>query len=198
MRILIAEDDRTSRDMLDAILRKLGHDVVSTSNGKEAWDAMCGPQAPMLVILDRMMPELDGLELTRRLRGEEEDCEQPRYILMLTALGSTEHIAEGLDAGANDYLVKPVSPVELRARIDAGRRLLRLHELLAERNEELRKASDEIRTLRGVIPICMHCKNIRDDKSYWTRLEDYISSRTDAEFSHGLCPECDEKYYSEV
>ncbi len=105
MRILIAEDDFSSRTVLAAVLRKNGHEVMETVNGAAAWDALQQPDAPRLVILDWEMPEMDGLEVLRRVRALQSD--QPPYIIMLTARGGKSDVVAGLDSGADDYLSKP-------------------------------------------------------------------------------------------
>lgn len=193
MRILIAEDDFTSRGMLAAVLKKAGHEPVETVNGLEAWQALQEPDAPRLVILDWMMPEMDGLEVLRRVRTLED--EHPPYILMLTSKGEKADIIAGLNAGADDYLAKPFDLGELRARVEVGRRMIALQEQLAAQNLELREALEHIKTLQGIVPICSFCKKIRDDKGFWNQVEVYVSKHSHAEFSHGICPECMVKHY---
>ncbi len=118
MRILSAEDDVTSRDMLVAVLRKTGHEVTETMNGAEAWEELQKPNAPRLAILDWMMPEMDGLEVVRRVRAGESD--HSPYLIMLTAKGEKADIITGLAAGANDYLVKPFDVGELACTCRGG------------------------------------------------------------------------------
>ena len=133
MRILIAEDDLTSRNMLAGMLLKYGHEVVVAVNGVEAWDAIHQSDVPDMVILDWMMPELDGPEVLRRIRTLQTD--RPPYVIMLTAKGEKSAIIAGLEAGANDYLAKPFNPGELLARVEVGERVvemqLRQHRLRA-------------------------------------------------------------------
>lgn len=124
MRILIAEDDNTSRTILTGVLKKNGHEVVATVNGAEAWQAMQKPDAPVLAILDWMMPEMNGPDVVRLIRAVQTD--RPPYIIMLTSKSEKADIITGLDAGADDYLSKPFDPGELRARIEVGRRILEL------------------------------------------------------------------------
>lgn len=135
MRILIAEDDFTSRTILTGLLQRFGHEVVVTVDGAEAWQAMQQPEAPKLVILDWMMPEMEGLEVCRRIRTLETD--QPPYIVMLTAKERKEDIVAGLDAGADDYLIKPYDLGELRARVDVGLRMIELQARLLEARNAL-------------------------------------------------------------
>lgn len=196
MRILIAEDDLTSRTVLEAVLRKEGHEVVSAVNGAEAWALMEREDAPKLAILDWMMPEMDGPELARRIRSRQP---QPlAYIIMLTTKDNKSDVIAALEAGADDFLSKPFDSGELRARVDVGRRTIALQETLADQAEELRKALDEIKTLSGIIPICATCKKIRDDNGYWNQVEVYIRNHSDASFSHGICPDCMAKYEEQL
>jgi diguanylate cyclase (GGDEF)-like protein len=135
MKILIAEDDVTSRLVLAGVLKKWGHEVVATVNGTEAWEAMQRPDAPTLAILDWMMPGLDGVEVCRRIRGLQSD--QPPYLIVLTSRGDKADIVAGLEAGADDYLAKPFDPGELRARVDVGQRMIELQAKLLEARDAL-------------------------------------------------------------
>ena len=193
MRILIAEDDATSRVVLAGVLKKSGHQVVETVDGAAAWDALQQPDAPRLVILDWTMPELDGPEVVRRVRALTTD--RPPHIIMLTARGEKADVITGLEAGASDYLAKPFDPGELRARIEVGRRMVEMQDALASKAESLRQALDEIKTLSGIVPICANCKKIRDDQGFWSQVEVYVRDHTEATFSHGICPECRVKLY---
>jgi phosphoserine phosphatase RsbU/P len=195
MKILIAEDDFTSRTVLTAVLKKQGHEVTATVNGAEAWQALQQPEAPKLAILDWMMPEMDGLEVVRRVRALQTD--RPPYIIMLTTKGEKADIIAGLESGANDYLAKPFDPGELRARIEVGRRMVEMQAALASKIGELRQALDQIKTLRGIVPICANCKKIRDDQGYWNQVEVYVRDHTEAEFSHSICPDCVNELYPE-
>jgi CheY-like chemotaxis protein/HPt (histidine-containing phosphotransfer) domain-containing protein len=121
------------------VLKKYGHEIVATEDGAKAWQAMQQPDAPKLAILDWMMPELDGLEVCRRVRALE--TAQPPYLIMLTAKVAKEDIIAGLEAGADDYLAKPFDPRELKARVDVGRRIIEMHEKLAEANRHLIEAT---------------------------------------------------------
>lgn len=135
MRILIAEDDLTSRTALAGVLKKEGHEVEATCNGAQAWQALQQPGAPELVILDWMMPEMDGPDVIGRVRALE--TERQPYILMLTTRGEKSDIIAGLEAGANDYLSKPFDLGELRARIEVGRRMVEMQGALIESREAL-------------------------------------------------------------
>ncbi len=135
MRILIAEDDYTSRTMLSAVLQKAGHDVLSVEDGYEAWQILQQEDSPKLLILDLLMPKMDGLEVIEKVRASQNKV--PPYIIMLTSRGEKRDIIQGLDAGADDYLTKPFDVGELRARIEVGRRLLEMQKALIESRELL-------------------------------------------------------------
>ncbi len=130
MKILIADDDVTSRVVLTGVLTKFGHEVVATVDGAQAWEAMQRPDAPRLAILDWMMPVLGGLDVCRLIRSLPSD--QPPYIMILTSKGEKANIVDGLEAGADDYLAKPFDAGELRARVDVGARLVELQARLSE------------------------------------------------------------------
>jgi CheY-like chemotaxis protein len=133
MRVLIAEDDFTSRSILTAILAKWGYEVVSAADGDEAWAALQKPDAPRIALLDWMMPGMTGPELCRRVRGRERAG--PLYIILVTSKGERQDIVRGLDAGADDYIAKPYDKEELRARINVGRRILDLQSALAQQEK---------------------------------------------------------------
>ena len=139
-----------------------------------------------VVVLDRGLPGIDGVEACRRIRAAELDI----AVLMLTALGAVRDRVDGLDAGADDYVVKPFDVAELRARANVGLRMLALQESLARRVTELESALASVKQLRGLLPMCSYCKKIRVDDTYWQKLENYLSERSEAQFSHGICPDC--------
>ena len=135
MKILIAEDDSTSRNILVAILKKWGYDPVAMEDGAAAWDALQRTDAPELVLLDWDMPGMSGLEVCRRLR--EIDSSHPAHVILLTGRGEKGDVVKGLDAGANDYISKPFDSEELQARIRVGRRMLELQFCLREARDAL-------------------------------------------------------------
>jgi DNA-binding response OmpR family regulator len=194
VRILIAEDDPVSQQLLAAFLSKWEHEPVSCSTGPEAWEALRRPDAPRMAILDWMMPDLEGPQIVRLLREREAATREPTYVILLTALDGPSDIVEGFDAGADDYVTKPFHKDELRARVRVGARMLDLRHRLAERVRELERALAQNRALRGLLPICSYCKKIRDDRNYWTEVESYLSEVSDAEFSHGVCPDCYDRH----
>ena len=188
MKILIAEDDPVSRRLLEVTLEKFGYEVVVAADGAEAWTALQREDAPPLAILDWMMPELDGVEICRRVR--EVPTSTPPYLILLTAKTGRGDVVAGLDAGANDYLKKPFDRAELRARVQVGAQVLELQKNLADRVGELEGALAQVKQLQGLLPICSYCKNIRDEQNYWQRIDSYLMEHADVMFSHGICPDC--------
>jgi sigma-B regulation protein RsbU (phosphoserine phosphatase) len=190
-RILVADDDPVSLRVLEKALGKWGHEVIIARNGTEAWQVLTRPEAPRMAILDWMMPGMDGPTICRRSKAVPSTT--PPYLILLTARNDYTDIVAGLEGGANDYVTKPFHQAELRARIRVGVRVLGLQSKLAERVSDLEIALKQVKQLHGLLPICMYCKKIRDDGDYWQQVESYISDHTEAEFSHGICPECYEK-----
>jgi sigma-B regulation protein RsbU (phosphoserine phosphatase) len=191
MRILVAEDDPVSRRVLEAILTKWGFEVVAASDGNEAWTVLQQDDVPPVAILDWMMPGLDGVELCRRVRQLHR---RPLHIILLTARGNKEDIVVGLQSGADDYITKPFDREELRARVQVGVRVVELESELADRVKALEEALARVKQLQGLLPICSYCKKVRDDQNYWIQVEQYVAEHTDARFSHGICPDCYQKY----
>ena len=134
MKVLVVEDDATSLAFLMQLVEKLGHQGIPVESGDDAWAVLTAKDAPRLVLLDRMMPGMDGAQLCRKIRSL--DDRTPPYIIMVTIKGEKMDIVSGLEAGADDYLTKPFDPEELKARINVGRRMLGLQEALAARIEE--------------------------------------------------------------
>ncbi len=148
-KIIIAEDDPVSREILTSLLKKWGFHVVAAADGREAMEALRAESEPVLAILDWMMPGLEGPEICRRLR----EINKTAYILLLTARTGKERVVEGLQAGADDYLSKPFDKDELRARLSVGARILDLQTTLNARVAELEATQAENRELKLQLPL---------------------------------------------
>ncbi|NUM35366.1 MAG: response regulator transcription factor [Candidatus Brocadiae bacterium] len=196
MHILIADDEITSRVMINSLLRRQGHTVVEAYNGLEAWEIMQQKDHPKLVILDWVMPEMDGIAVCQNIRSMKTD--EPPYVIMLTAQDSKDDIVRGLAVGANDYIGKPYEPKELQARVSVGVYTLELQSKLAKKVRELEEALEHIKILQGILPICSFCKRIRNDHNYWEQVEEYIIKHSSVTFSHGVCPDCLKKQYPDI
>lgn len=136
MKVLVAEDNPIFQRMLGSMLEKWGYEVELAENGDEAWDLLRTPESPRLAVLDWMMPGLDGVEICRRIRAQNND--RYVYVLLLTARTERKDLVEGMEAGADDYVTKPFNAHELRVRLRAGRRILELQEELFAAKEALR------------------------------------------------------------
>ncbi len=191
MRILIAEDDIVSRKVLTTFLEKWGYDVITVDDGQKAIDILKNDDAPNFAILDWMMPEKDGTEICQWVRQQENGAFV--YIILLTAKTEKNDIVTGLSSGADDYITKPFNEAELKQRVKAGERILRLQSQLNFKIDELEDALKNIKQLQGIIPICAWCKKVRDGEKYWQNVEDYITSHSNSDFTHGICPDCLEK-----
>jgi len=195
MHALVADDDRGTVAIVASTLKRVGIEVSVAYDGAEAWQRLAGKPALSLAILDWMMPNVDGLELCRRLRQDETRAHV--YVILLTSRDGRADLVAGLDGGADDYLVKPFDLEELRARVQVGIRMATLQERLAERVVELQAALSKVKQLSGLLPICSYCKRIRSDENYWEQVESYIGQHSDAQFSHGICPACFETVRAE-
>jgi sigma-B regulation protein RsbU (phosphoserine phosphatase) len=178
--------------LLEAFLTRWGYEVTVACDGDEAWGLLQREDAPHLAILDWIMPFMGGLEICRKVR--EAGRPSPVYLILLTARTASEDVVRGLESGANDYVTKPFNSEELRARVQVGVRMLELQASLAQRVRELEEALANVKQLQALLPICSYCKKIRDDDNYWQQIESYISEHSGALFSHGICPDCFEKF----
>jgi CheY-like chemotaxis protein len=177
MKILIAEDDPVSVQILRITLQHYGHEVITTASGTAAWEAF--DRDPVRVIVsDWMMPGLDGLELCQKVR------ERPKtdytYFILLTAINTgRDNLRKAMEAGIDDFLTKPLDREAILMRLRVAERILEF--------------TTQIRQLKELIPICMFCKRVRDDTDYWDQVETYIHTHTGSNFSHGICPQCFDK-----
>jgi CheY-like chemotaxis protein len=188
VRILVAEDSLVSRRLLEAQLRRWGHEVQVAADGDAAWEAIQQKDGPDLAILDWMMPGVDGVEICRRVRARATVL--PLYIILLTARTASEDVVQGLEAGADDYVTKPFQPAELQARLGVGTRIVLLQRQVAGRLAELEEALAHVEELHGILPICSYCRRVRSDADSWHGIEEYVSAHSAARFSHGICPQC--------
>lgn len=192
MRILIAEDEKVTRMRLEKTLSSWGFEVEAVADGQTAWDRLCGENPPRLCLIDWLMPRMEGPELCRRVRKK--FSEDYFYLIILSAQQGVDNLIEGLSAGADDYVTKPFIGRELRSRIDVGVRVLGLEQMLGKKVKQLEAALEDVKQLRGLLPICSYCHKIRNDEDYWEQVDSYVARHSDVKFSHSICPSCYEKY----
>lgn len=197
MRILIAEDDPLTLGLLSELVRKWDYETISVNNGDTAWDTLRKDNDPVILLADWQIPGVHGDELCRLARTRL--TAKPLHIILTTATQLTvESKVRALASGADDYLLKPYDPRELLARLHVGERALGLQVELRKRVVELEHALSEVKQLQGLLPICGECKRIRDPQDHWQTIENYLAARTDAKFTHSLCPLCLEERMKEV
>ncbi len=210
MSILIVDDSVDNRLLFKYILENGGYSEVLTAESAHESFKILGMEDSSgtdthvdLILMDITMPEMDGIEACRQIKSVERLRDIP--IIMVTAKTEEKDIEAAFSVGAMDYITKPLRGIELLVRSrsalslkkEIDRRKNREQELLSL-NRELKNSLETIKTLRGLIPICANCKKIRDDKGYWNQIESYIQKHSEAEFSHGICPECARRLYPEL
>jgi len=186
--VLIVDDMPENIKILGELLRSKYSLHVAT-NGEKALNIAMSESPPDLILLDIMMPGMDGYGVCRRLKETQQTKDIP--VIFLSGKTETEDIVKGFHLGAVDYVTKPFRVEELIARV-------RTHLALKKAREELEVALANVKQLSGMLPICANCKKIRDDKGYWQQVEEFVTDRSDAKFSHGLCPECVKKLYPDM
>lgn len=190
-KILVVDDEPINLQMVNSALQS-DYEMSLARSGYEAI-ALLKEVNPDLVLLDVMMPDLNGFDVCRMLKAEPSFANTP--VIFLTAMTSQEGEAEGLEAGGIDYLAKPINFALLKLRVRNHLELKNQRDLLVKQKAELEQALAQIKTLEGILPICMYCKSIRNDQDAWLRMEEYMEEHSDARFSHGICPDCLEKHY---
>jgi AmiR/NasT family two-component response regulator len=193
IRVLIVEDDSLVSEMIEGLLERMWYIVAGRAvSGLQAIE-MTQSTRPDVVLMDIKLPDMDGIEAARRIY---ESCPTP--VVVLTAYDTPELVERASAAGVGAYLLKPPDVHEMDRAIAIA--MARFDDLMELRrlNAELQDTLAKIKTLSGLLPLCSSCKKIRDDDGYWHQVEVYIRDHSEAEFSHGLCPECAKKLYPEI
>ena len=200
--ILVVDDTKENLRVLVDALGREGYTVRPALSGEMALEA-AGKEPPDLILLDIIMPGMDGYQVCHALKTDARLKDVP--VIFISALNEVGDKVKGFKTGGVNYISKPFQAEELLARVETHLTLRNLQKELEEKNtdlqqlnRELTEALEEIKTLRGIIPICSHCKNIRDDTDSWQQLEEYICTHSEAQFSHGICPDCAKKYYPDM
>ena len=190
--ILIVDDTPDNLTVLRQMLAEQNYMVRPALNGEIAIKAV-NMSSPDLILLDIRMPGMDGYEVCKQLKSEEKTSRVP--VIFISALNELDDKVKAFSLGGVDYITKPFQAEEVLARVKTHLTLRSLQKSLEDKNTQLQKALDEIKTLQGIIPICANCKKVRDDKGFWNQVEIYISKHSKAEFSHGICPTCAKELY---
>jgi len=182
MNVLLVDDDSVSRVLLASALRRAGWTVLVAEDGRDALD-LHGREKVHLVISDWQMPRMDGLELCRRVRAS--DAPDYTYFILITATNlSRGNYERAMGSGVDDFLVKPLDFIQTDLRLRAASRLLGY--------------ANRLRELESIIPVCAHCRRLRDDRDAYLQMEDYFAKRAGVRFSHGVCPECAREHYPDA
>ncbi len=195
--VLYVEDDDATREEIGLFLGRRVRLLVTAVNGQEGLARFLADR-PDVVLTDIRMPVMDGLAMARAMRKDFRGA----LIVVTTAHSDVGNMLEAIDIGVDQYVIKPIDTGKLLAALDKCAEIVeyrRAHKrFLAEREKliaDLQGALSKVKLLSGFLPICASCKKIRNDKGYWTQVEEYIRDHSEAEFSHGLCPECAKRIY---
>jgi CheY-like chemotaxis protein len=192
--ILVADDTATNLEFVDSILGS-DYEILVATHGQEAIE-LAQAELPDLILMDVVMPGMDGYEACRYLKAD--DCTSHIPVLFLTALADMDALVKGFEAGGVDFVTKPFRPEELQARVRTHIALKQARDREAALRKELEASLAEIKQLSGLLPICATCKKIRDEQGGWNPLEVYISEHSEADFTHGICPDCSKTMLAEA
>jgi PleD family two-component response regulator len=184
-KILIVDDQPENIRILMEVL-KAEYATIPATSGEAALKKAMEEPPPDLVLLDILMPGIDGYEVCRRLKANPQTQSIP--VIFITAISEVMDAAKAFELGGVDYVTKPFNPGTVKARIQT-------HIQLSQTMKALKEALNKVKVLSGLLPICAHCKKVRDDKGYWNQIEAYIDAHSEVKFSHGICPDCKEKLY---
>ena len=206
--IVIVDDNADNLRFLSIILKQTGYHVRPANSGEKALDVI-DAKVPELILLDIMMPGIDGFQVCEHLKAN--NCTKEIPVIFISALDNVQEKVRAFALGCVDYITKPFQEEEILARISTHVRMEKLKKELILRNamleqeseknreliKKLGKTIENVKELSGLLPICAKCKKIRDDKGYWGEIEKYIETHTKALFSHGLCPDCLDDLYGD-
>lgn len=198
--VLVAEDDYLVCEEIKRQLERAGFEVIADADDGQQAVELTARLHPDVIILDVQMPVLDGLTAARSIQAS---CPTP--VVILTAYQDQSIVDEASRAGVGAYVTKPPQAEELNRAITIARarhqdlmEIRQLLETVQQQQQEIAQAFDEIKTLRGIVPICSVCKKVRDDDGYWHQVEEYVRDHSEADFSHGYCPDCLQRYLKDL
>jgi AmiR/NasT family two-component response regulator len=190
-KLLVVEDEPFIAEDIGLILRRLGFDVVAVVDNGEAAVRETARLNPDLVLMDvQLKGAMDGTEAARQIR-----VTSNRPVIFLTGHSDPAILRRAKETEPYGYVLKPFTHRELMVQIEMA---LYRHQMETERaqlRQELEIAHENLRKLRGLLPLCSSCKKIREDDGYWSKLEDYFSEHANVEFTHGFCPDCEGRLY---
>ena len=195
--ILYVEDEEVTRSAVARMLRRRVLTVYEAENGREGLD-LYKQYRPDIVISDIRMPVLDGMEMSKEIKSLDKNSK----IILTTAHSDASILINSIEVGIDKYIMKPLDMASLFSSVEKCAENIILEKKIQQQNKEkdeliakLQDALDNVKNLSGLLPICSSCKKIRDDKGYWQQIESYIREHSEAQFSHGICPDCLKKLY---
>jgi len=197
--VLYVEDEPITRSAVARMLKRRVEILYEAENGKEGLE-LFKQHRPNIVISDIRMPVLDGIEMSKAIKSLDKNSK----IILTTAHSDASILLDSIEVGVDKYILKPLDMDALYAAMDQCAATVMLERQIQQQNREkdeliakLQEALENVKKLSGLIPICANCKKIRNDEGYWRQIEGYISEHSEARFSHGICPDCAKKIYSE-
>ncbi len=191
MKILIAEDEYTTRLMVQVCLENWGYSIEGVEDGNTAWDIITQKNPPQIAVLDWEMPGISGIELCKKIKRLERSS--PIHVILLTARDSENDISKGFEAGADDYITKPFNDDELRARIRVAERIVTIQSSLSGSLEELREALDLVQSFEEPVAVCSKCQKIGAFDGSWRTPEKLLEYPVDPRFIQLDCRDCNKK-----
>lgn len=191
-RILVTDDSEINTKIVERILKNEHFEIVTALGGLEALEKI-SKESFDLILLDIVMPDLSGFEVCQKIRENPETRDIP--VIFLTGKDDAESLLKGFEVGGQDYVTKPFQAAELLARVHTHVALKLTYDKQEILITKLKNALAQVKQLNGLLPICSSCKNIRDDKGYWTQVEFYLTEHADVDFSHSICPDCMKELY---
>lgn len=204
-KILIIDDQPINIEIIVNHLEETGEPYVmyQATDGESGY-SLAEKIIPDLIITDWEMPGMTGIEVIIKLKSNEITHDIP-VIVASGVMTSSKNLRTALETGAVDFIRKPIDKIEIVARVhsvlmlsDSLKEIKNQRDELQDKNLQLSKALEEVKTLSGLLPICANCKKVRDDDGYWSEVEVYVKDHSDLQFSHGICPDCAEKLYPEI
>ncbi len=194
IKVLLVDDDKIDRMAVERFIvkQRLPYDLIVAASKTEALEKLKDDSYDV-VLMDYNLQDGTGLELLSSAGDTP--------VVFVTGSGSEQIAVEAMREGAYDYLIKDPDRYYLTMLPSTVDNVLKRKQIEEEKEQlilDLQKALEEVKTLSGMLPICAKCKKVRDDKGYWQQIEKYIGEHSDAQFTHGLCPECARAIYPEL
>ncbi|MCP4251807.1 MAG: response regulator [Candidatus Scalindua sp.] len=200
--ILVVDDSPTNLTLMVEVLTEAGYDTLVANSGDHTLDQL-SRHLPDLILLDIMMPGLNGFETCCRIKANPDTSEIP--VIFMTALDDINNTVKGFEVGGVDYITKPFRQAEMLVRIDTHMTICSLKQQLKlkntqlhDKNVQLEAALERVNLLSGILPICCNCKKIRDVDGSWQDVVVYVRDNSEADFTHGICPDCKIELYPET